>query len=162
MTDARIIDRNARIVELRPRSHWTHTPTMEATTSSSAPGGSDRSIATDERSPPPGDDLRTGGTAVARNARAHTEDLVAADPEIGAEYEAFRLRRAVVGQLRAVRERKRWTQQQLADAVGVPRSAMARLESAGHSPRLETLHAVARELGYEVDVRLKRRRIPVA
>ena len=99
---------------------------------------------------------------MARNARAHIEDVVAADPEIGAEYEALRLRRAVVGQLRDLRQRKHWTQQQLADAVGVPRSAIARLESAGHSPRLETLHAVARELGYEVAVRLKRRRIPVA
>lgn len=93
---------------------------------------------------------------MARNARAHIEDLVTADPEIDAEYEALQLRRAIVGQLRALRERKRWTQQQLADAVGVPRSAIARLESAGHSPRLETLHAVARVLGYDVDVRLKR------
>ena len=99
---------------------------------------------------------------MARNARRHIEDLVTADPEIEAEYEALRLRRAIVGQLRALRERKRWTQQQLADAVGVPRSAIARLESAGHSPRLETLHAVARVLGYDVDVRLKRRRVPVA
>ena len=99
---------------------------------------------------------------MARNARRHLEDLVTADPEIEAEYEALRLRRAIVGQLRALRERKRWTQQQLADAVGVPRSAIARLESAGHSPRLETLHAVARVLGYDVDVRLKRRRVPVA
>ena len=99
---------------------------------------------------------------MARNARAHLEEIVTAAPGIEAEYEALRLRRAIVGQLRALRERRSWTQQQLADAVGVPRSAIARLESAEHSPRLETLHAVARVLGYEVDVRLKRRRVPVA
>ena len=99
---------------------------------------------------------------MARNARTHIEQIVTADPDIQAEYDTLRLRRAIVGQLRAVRERKSWTQQQLADAVGVPRSAIARLESAEHSPRLETLHAVARVLGYDVDVRLKRRRVPVA
>jgi transcriptional regulator with XRE-family HTH domain len=70
----------------------------------------------------------------------------------------LRLRRAIVGQLRELREQRSWT----ADAVGVPRSATARLEWAGHSPRLETLHTVARVLGYDVDVRLKRRRVPVA
>ncbi len=94
-----------------------------------------------------------------RNARAHIEQLVAADPEIQEEYETLRLRRTIIDQLRSLRERKRWTQQQLADAAGVTRSAIARLESAEHSPRLETLHAVARVLGYDVDVRFKRRRV---
>ena len=99
---------------------------------------------------------------MAGNARAHIEAIVAADAEIQAEYETLRLRRSIVGQLRALREQRNWTQQQLAEAVGVPRSAISRLESAGHSPRLETLHAVARVLGYDVDVRLKRRQTPVA
>ena len=94
-----------------------------------------------------------------RNARAHIERLVAADPEIQEEYETLRLRRTIIDQLRSLRERKKWTQQQLADAAGVTRSAIARLESAEHSPRLETLHAVARVLGYDVDVRFKRRRV---
>ena len=99
---------------------------------------------------------------MARNARTHLEQVVAGDAEIQEEYEALRLRRAIIARLRALRERKRWTQQQLADAVGMPRSAIARLESAEHSPRLETLHAVARVLGYDVDVRFKRRRVPAA
>lgn len=99
---------------------------------------------------------------MAGNARAHIEAIVAANDEIRAEYETLRLRRAIVSRLRALREQRNWTQQQLADAVGVPRSAISRLESAGHSPRLETLHAVARVLGYDVDVRLKRRRTPAA
>ena len=99
---------------------------------------------------------------MARNAREHIEQIVAADPEIQEEYEALRLRREIIARLRALRERKRWTQQQLADAVGMPRSAIARLESAEHSPRIETLDAVARVLGYQLDVRFKRRRVPVA
>ncbi len=94
-----------------------------------------------------------------RNARAHIERLVAADPEIQEEYDTLRLRRTIIDQLRSLRERKKWTQQQLADAAGVTRSAIARLESAEHSPRLETLHAVARVLGYDLDVRFKRRRV---
>ena len=98
---------------------------------------------------------------MARNALSHVEQIVTADPEIQVEYETLRLRRAIIAQLRALRERKRWTQQQLADAMGMPRSVIARLESAEHSPRLETLHAVARVLGYDVDVRFKRRRVPV-
>ena len=94
-----------------------------------------------------------------RSARRHIEQIVAADPEIQEEYETLRLRRTIIDQLRKLRAQKKWTQQQLADAVGVPRSAIARLESAEHSPRLETLHAVARVLGYDVDVRFKRRRV---
>ena len=94
-----------------------------------------------------------------RNARAHIERLVAADPEIQEEYDTLRLRRTIIDQLRSLREQKKWTQQQLADAAGVTRSAIARLESAEHSPRLETLHAAARVLGYDVDVRFKRRRV---
>lgn len=94
-----------------------------------------------------------------RSARRHIEQIVGADPEIREEYETLRLRRTIIDQLRTLRTRKKWTQQQLADAVGVPRSAIARLESAEHSPRLETLHAVARVLGYDVDVRFKRRRV---
>ena len=99
---------------------------------------------------------------MARNARARIEQIVTADPEIQEEYETLRLRRAIIARLRALRERERWTQQQLADAAGMPRSAVARRESAEHSPRLETLHAVARVMGYDVDVRFKRRRVPVA
>lgn len=94
-----------------------------------------------------------------RNARAHIEQLVAADPEIQEEYETLRLRRTIIDRLRSLREQKKWTQQELADAAGVTRSAIARLESAEHSPRLETLHAVARVLGYDLDVRFKRRRV---
>ena len=41
---------------------------------------------------------------MARNARAHIEPIVAGDPEIQEEYEALRLRRAIVAQLRALRE----------------------------------------------------------
>ena len=99
---------------------------------------------------------------MARDARAHIKQIVTTDPEIQGEYVTLRLRRAIIARLRALRQRKRWTQQQLADAAGMPRSAIARLESAEHSPRFETLHAVARVLGYDVDVRFKRRRAPVA
>ena len=99
---------------------------------------------------------------MARNARTHIEQIVTADPEIQGEYVTLRLRRAIIARLRALRQRKRWTQQQLADAAGMPRSAIARLESAEHSPRLETLHAVACVLGYDVDVRFKRRRVRAA
>ena len=99
---------------------------------------------------------------MARNARAHIEQIVTADPEVQEEYETLPLRRTIIARLRALRERKRWTQQQLAGAAGMPRSAIARLESAEHSPRLQALHAVARVLGYDVDVRFKRRRVPVA
>ena len=51
---------------------------------------------------------------MARNARAHTEQIVAADPEIQGEYETLRLRRAIIARLRAIRERRRWTQLQFA------------------------------------------------
>ncbi len=37
-------------------------------------------------------------------------------------------------------------------------SVVSRLESAEHSPRLDTLAAAARAMGYELDVRFKRKR----
>ena len=162
MPDARIIDRDARIFSCGRARTGSPTPSMAVATCCSTRGGSKHSALIGERSPPPGGGLLTGGNVMARNARAHIEEIVTADPEIQEEYEALRLRREIIARLRALRERKRWTQQQLADAVGMPRSAIARLESAEHSPRIETLHAVARVLGYQVDVRFKRRRAPVA
>lgn len=57
--------------------------------------------------------------------------------------------------LRALRRRRRWTQQRLADEVGVSRSAIARIEQ-GRGDRLtvRTLLQVASALGARVQVRL--------
>lgn len=69
-------------------------------------------------------------------------------------------REAYVGVGRQVaEERERWrlSQRQLAELVGTVQSAIARLESGGTAPRLDTLLRVAHALDCELDIRLKRR-----
>ena len=57
--------------------------------------------------------------------------------------------------VRALRRRRRWTQQRLADAVGVARSTIARIET-GHAERLtvRTLVRVTAALGATLSVRV--------
>jgi transcriptional regulator with XRE-family HTH domain len=52
--------------------------------------------------------------------------------------------------LKGIRERRRLTQEQLADKSGVSRSYLARLETCRQDPTLRTLEKLARALGVEV------------
>ena len=53
---------------------------MAGSTSCSTRGERSRSALVEERSPPPSGGLRTGGSVMARNARAHIEQIVTAIP----------------------------------------------------------------------------------
>ncbi|MBI3550884.1 MAG: helix-turn-helix transcriptional regulator [Elusimicrobia bacterium] len=55
----------------------------------------------------------------------------------------------------AARERRGWTQQDLADKSEIARANIARLEAGKHSPKLDTLRRIALALGLEVSYLLK-------
>lgn len=57
-------------------------------------------------------------------------------------------------QIRAARERKGWTQEDLARASGIARPNIARLEKGGQVPKVATLRRVAAALGLESDALL--------
>lgn len=54
------------------------------------------------------------------------------------------------GRIRQFRERAGWTQEELAGRAGIGRVTLSRLESGGHSPRYQTLVALAKALGVSV------------
>ena len=52
--------------------------------------------------------------------------------------------------IKALRERRRLTQEQLAERAGVSRTYLARLETARQDPTLSTLEKLAKALGVKV------------
>lgn len=76
-------------------------------------------------------------------------DLVDSDPEAFAAVEAGHLAAAILLQLR---ESRGLTQQDLADATGRQRSAIARLESGSANPTLRTLIGILAAYGLTFDV----------
>lgn len=91
-----------------------------------------------------------------RDALQHFKQLREQSPELQAGYERLKPRFDLVDQLISARKKAKLTQKQLGELVGVSQGVIARLESADHSPRLETIVDVARALGYRLDVKLVR------
>lgn len=61
-----------------------------------------------------------------------------------------------IGQrIRAAREQKGWTQEDLANRTGIARANIARLESGRHAPKIETLRRVAASLKLDAASLLK-------
>lgn len=61
-----------------------------------------------------------------------------------------------IGQkIRTARERKNWTQEDLAKLTGIARANIARFETGLHAPRIETVRRVARALDLEAADLLK-------
>ena len=52
--------------------------------------------------------------------------------------------------IKALREKRGWTQQQLADEAGISRTYLARIETARHDPTLTILEKIARALKVKV------------
>lgn len=57
--------------------------------------------------------------------------------------------------IKALRERKGWTQEMLAEKAGMSRSHLARLETAKQDPNLSTLEKIAEALGVKAASLLK-------
>lgn len=92
------------------------------------------------------------------DALVHIRELHKRHPELQAEYERLRPRYELVKQLILARRKEKLSQRDLATRLGVSPSAIGRIESAEHSPRLETVVDIADALGYRLDVKLIRKK----
>jgi ribosome-binding protein aMBF1 (putative translation factor) len=96
------------------------------------------------------------------NAKHHLASLRASDPALQHEYERLGPRYEAISALIRARHRAQLTQRELAERMGVTQSVVARLESAEHSPRLDTLAEAARALDCDLDIRFVKRRAPAS
>lgn len=78
------------------------------------------------------------------------EILAEESPEVRTEWERLAPARAIAALIIRYRAKHGATQAQLARQLGVAQSAVARLESGEHNPRLETLMLLSRVLDIEV------------
>ena len=78
--------------------------------------------------------------------------LHAENPRLKQEYEKLAPRYEAIGALVAARERLGVSQSELARRMGVRPHVISRLESALHSPRIDTLAAYAAALGLKMKV----------
>lgn len=81
--------------------------------------------------------------------------LAAEFPELIERYEELRALYGVTSQLAALRKEQGLTQTQLAERLGRPQSLISEIESGRKSPHMETLVAIARELGYALHIELE-------
>ncbi len=86
------------------------------------------------------------------------DEMLAKHPEVRHEYDRLRARRMAIGRLKEIRMKKGLTQAELAALMDVRQHVVSRLESGRISPRLETLARAGNALGYDLEVRFKRRR----
>ena len=76
-------------------------------------------------------------------------------PELIQRYEEMRALYGVVSRLSALRKEQGLTQTQLAERLGRPQSLISAIESGRMSPHIETIVAIARELGHTVRIDLE-------
>src|SRR3982750_3312351 len=84
---------------------------------------------------------------------ASVRDRRMAEPEAAEGYEATRLGLGLGRAAGGRRERRGWSQTQLADAASMTQSAVARFEAGGTMPTLPVLERLARALDVELSVR---------
>jgi transcriptional regulator with XRE-family HTH domain len=88
------------------------------------------------------------------------EKLHAENPRLKEEYDLLGPRFEALSRLVDARQRMHLSQSEIARRMEVPANVVSRFESAQHSPRLDTIIAYARALGYEINLSLKK--TPVA
>jgi DNA-binding XRE family transcriptional regulator len=76
-------------------------------------------------------------------------------PDLVRRYEETRALYGVISKLASLRRAQGVTQTQLAERLGRPQSLISAIESGRMSPHLETLVAIARELGHTLRVELE-------
>jgi len=84
------------------------------------------------------------------------ERLHARNPRLKEEYERLGPRFETLSKLIDARERMKVSQTELARRMHVPPNVVSRLESAQHSPRLDTIIAYANALGFDFKISLKK------
>lgn len=79
-----------------------------------------------------------------------SEKILKARPEVRAMYESMVPRTEWIASVINARAAKKWTQADLARAIGVQQPTIAKLESGDRDPRLSTMVAVCRALDIPV------------
>ncbi len=93
-----------------------------------------------------------------RDVKKFMEEMRARNPQLQEEYDRLGPRYAAISELIRARKRAGITQADLGRRMGVSQAVVARLESADHSPKIDTLAQAARALGFRVDVKFVRER----
>ncbi len=83
----------------------------------------------------------------------YTQRLLNSDPEFKTEYDRLGPRFEAITALIRARTAQRVSQSELARRMNVAPNTVSRLESGEHSPRIDTLAAAARAMGYEFHVK---------
>ena len=74
--------------------------------------------------------------------------------ELREEYARLGLRRAAIAALVRARMKRKLTQHELAERMGVSQGVVSRLEAGAHSPKLETLELDARAMDFRWEIKL--------
>ena len=91
-------------------------------------------------------------------ARSSWDDVKAAragDPAVEAAYAAAKLAFELGEQVRVLREKRGWSQRDLAKLTGMTQPAIARLEAGGTIPTLPILERIANAFDSTLSVQLK-------
>ena len=83
-------------------------------------------------------------------------ELFAERPDVKSEYERLRPQYELVSQIIAARNEEGLSQEDLAKRTGIARSNISRLESGNYNPSFEFMDRVARGLGREFHVELRK------
>ncbi|MFC0439441.1 helix-turn-helix domain-containing protein [Kutzneria buriramensis] len=89
-----------------------------------------------------------------RSSWRELRDRRMAEPGAEEGHAAARLAYELGKSVREMRERRGWTQTQLAQAAGMTQSAVARFEAGGTMPTIPVLDRLAQALGAKLVVRL--------
>ncbi len=95
---------------------------------------------------------------VGGNVKEHLAALRAEDPALQDEYDRLGPRWDAITEIMRARSREGLTQRDLAQRMGVSQAVVARLLSGEHSPRIDTIAAAADAMGYDLEIRLVKRR----
>jgi transcriptional regulator with XRE-family HTH domain len=76
------------------------------------------------------------------------------NPAFKKEYEALAEEFQIAQLIIDMRKAAKLTQQELANRTGIKQPQLARIESGGQLPRLDTLANLAKETGYDVEIHL--------
>ena len=96
------------------------------------------------------------------DALAFLDEMRANDPELQAEYERLGPRFELISALIGARQRAGLGQGELAKRMGRSQAVVSRLESAEHSPRIETLIEYAEACGHQIELRIVESEEPAA
>ena len=91
--------------------------------------------------------------------RTHDEikrEIFAKRPEVESEYETLRPQYELVSQFIAARNEEGLSQEDLAKRTGIARSNISRLESGNYNPSFAFIERIAKGLGREIHIELRR------